>query len=329
MLAYHVGVEVECKITEAISPRSYQDGFHSTGMSGVFGSAAALAKLRGFDEGRTSMAFGVAASHSAGLRENFGTMMKPFQAGHAAESGVVAADFAELGWTAATSILEAGRGFFHAYGGGYTLEAILNKMGMPWTFATPGVSIKPFPSGSLTHPGMTELLRMIRADNIHADDVEQVEVGTNRSNLTTLIRHQPKNGLEAKFSMEYSIAVLLIHGKAGLGEYTDAAVNQPAVQAMLKRVRFYEDPEAEAAGYDKMTTILKIHLRSGKVLNGRADFGKGSPANPMSYDEVAEKFYGCAEYAKWPTVKSKEIVDYVRSLESATDLRQLITLCTS
>jgi 2-methylcitrate dehydratase PrpD len=142
------------------------------------------------------------------------------------------------------------------------------------------------------------------------------------------MRHQPKNGLEAKFSMEYSMAVLLVHGKAGLGEYTDAAVVQPAVQDMVKRVRFYEDPEAEAAGYDKMTTIIRIHMKDGKVLQGRADFGKGSPANPMSYDEVAEKFYGCADYAKWPSTKSKQIVEYVRRLEQATDLRELARLCT-
>jgi 2-methylcitrate dehydratase PrpD len=328
MLAYHVGVEVECKITEAIGPRSYQDGFHSTGMCGVFGSTAAVAKLRGFPVERTSRAFGVAASHSGGLRENFGTMMKAFQAGHAAESGVVSADFAELGWTAATSILEAERGFFHAYGGGYNPDSILHKLGSPWTFANPGVSIKPYPSGSLTHPGMTELMRMIRTNNIRAEDVQQVEVGTNHSNLHTLMRHQPKNGLEAKFSMEYSMAVLLVHGKAGLGEYTDAAVVQPAVQDMVKRVRFYEDPEAEAAGYDKMTTIIRIHMKDGKVLQGRADFGKGSPANPMSYDEVAEKFYGCADYAKWPSTKSKQIVEYVRRLEQATDLRELARLCT-
>lgn len=107
MLAYHVGVEVECKLAEAMAPRSYEDGFHSTGIIGVFGSAAGVAKVRGFTAGRTQEALGVAASNSAGLRENFGTMMKPFLAGHAAESGVVAGDFADLGWTAARSILEA------------------------------------------------------------------------------------------------------------------------------------------------------------------------------------------------------------------------------
>jgi 2-methylcitrate dehydratase PrpD len=327
MLAYHLGVEVECKIAEAISPRSYEDGFHTTGTCGVFGSAAGSAKIRNFDVEHTVRAFGIAASNSAGLRENFGTMTKPFQAGHAAESGVVAADFSQLGWTAADAILEAKRGFFHAYGGGYNPDVILNKLGKPWTFSDPGVSIKPFPSGSLTHPGMTEMLRLIRANGIRADEVQEVDVGTNRNMPNALIRHDPKTGLEAKFSMEYSMAVLLVHGKAGLSEYTDAAVNQPTIKEMIKRIHFYVDPEAEAAGYDKMTTIIKIHLKNGRVVSGRADFGKGSPANPMSYDEVADKFRQCAEYATWPGAKTEKIIDFVRGLETASDMRPLTSLC--
>src|SRR6202023_1021370 len=114
LVAYHLGVEVECKIAEAISPRHYEDGFHSTGTCGGFGGTSACAKLKGLDAVHTARAFGIAAGHAAGLRENFGTMMKPFQAGHATESGVIAADFAAIGWTAAEQILEAQRGFFHA-----------------------------------------------------------------------------------------------------------------------------------------------------------------------------------------------------------------------
>src|SRR5207244_13223718 len=132
LLAYHLGVEVEYKIAEALPPRHYEDGFHSTGTCGVFGSTAACARLRGFDVEHTLYGLAIAASHSAGLRENFGTMMKAFQAGHAAESGVVATDFAAIGWTGAEQILEAQRGFFHAYGGGYDPNAILNKLGKPW-----------------------------------------------------------------------------------------------------------------------------------------------------------------------------------------------------
>jgi 2-methylcitrate dehydratase PrpD len=326
LAAYHTGVDVECKIAEAISPRSYEDGFHTTGTVGLFGGTAALAKMRKYDAGKFMNAMGIAAANGAGLRENFGTMTKPFTAGHSAECSVMAADLAQLGWTAADSILEAERGFFHAYGGGFNPDVFLNKLGNPWTLANPGVSIKPYPSGSLTHPGMTKMQELVRANNIKAADVESVDVGANHDNVNALMRHNPKTGLEAKFSMEYSMAVLLVHGKAGLSEYTDAAVNQPDVQAMIKRVNFHVDPEAEAAGYDKMTTIIRIHMKDGRVISGRADFGKGSPANPMSYDEVAEKFQLCAEYVNWPADKSKQIVEFVRTLETATDMRKIVAL---
>ena len=326
LLAYQVGVEVECKIAEAISPRHYQDGFHSTGTCGVFGGTAACARLKGLDSGTTVRAFAIAASHAAGLRENFGTMMKPFQAGHATESGVVAADFAALGWTGADQILEAQRGFFHAYGGTYDPEAITDRLGNPWTFQNPGVSIKPFPSGSLTHPGMTELLRLIRFNSIHAVDVERVEVGTSRNMPNTLIHHRPTNGLQAKFSMEFCMAILLLDGKADLTKFTDAVVKRSDVQEMMGRIQFHADPEAEKEGYDKMTTILKVVLKNGRTISGRADFGKGSPTNPMSFDGVAEKFQGCAAFADWPTAKVTQVIAMVRRLENVTDIRALTAL---
>jgi 2-methylcitrate dehydratase PrpD len=329
MTAYLVGVDVECKIAEAISPRSYEDGFHTTGTCGVFGGVAGLAKLRNFDMAKFMNAMGIAAAHSAGLRENFGTMTKPFTAGHSAESAVVATDLAEMGWTAAGSILEAERGFFHAYGGNYNPAVYMNKLGNPWTFADPGVSIKPYPSGSLSHPGMTKMAELIRANHIKAEDVESVDVGVNRLNYNALMRHHPTTGLEAKFSMEYSMAVLLVHGDAGLAEYTDAAVNQPAVQEMLKRVNYHPDAEADAAGFDKMTTIIHIHMKDGRTISGSADFGKGSPANPMSYEEVGEKFRLCAEYVNWPEEKSKQIVELVSTLENVPDMRNLVRLCTA
>jgi len=329
LVAYHSGVEVECKIAEAISPRHYEDGFHSTGTCGVFGGAAACAKLKGLDPLHTARAFGVAASQASGLRENFGTMMKPFHAGHAAEAGVMSADFAAIGWTAAEQILEAGRGFFHAYGGTYDPSAIVGKLGNPWTLQNPGVSIKPFPSGSLTHPGMTELQRLIRANSIKATDVERVEVGTNHNMPNALIHHHPTTGLQAKFSMEFCMAILLLDGKADQTKYTDAVVNRDDVKKMVDRVRFYVDPEAEKAGFDKMTTILKITLKDGQVIIGRADFGKGSPTDPMTYEEVAEKFYGCAAFAEWPSAKAKQVVEMVRRLEDVADIRALTALCSS
>jgi 2-methylcitrate dehydratase PrpD len=203
----------------------------------------------------------------------------------------------------------------------------MNKLGHPWTFISPGVSIKPFPSGSLTHPGMTEMLRLIREHHISADQVERVTVGANRNFPTALIHHRPKDSLQAKFSMEFCMASLLLFGKAGLSEFTDAVVKQPAVQAMIARVDFGVDPAAEAAGYNKMTTIIGIRLKDGSTVSGRTEIAKGNPADAMSYDEVAAKFMDCVSFARWPQGKAKQIVTMVRRLEDLNDVRALTALC--
>jgi 2-methylcitrate dehydratase PrpD len=143
---------------------------------------------------------------------------------------------------------------------------------------------------------------------------------------TTLLHHDPKTGLEAKFSMEFCMAILLLDRKAGLGQFSDKVIHRPDVQAMMKKINFYVDPEAESAGFDKMTSLLKIGLKDGRIITGRAAFGKGSPANPMTFDEAAAKFRGCAEYADWPREKTEKIIALVRTLEMAADVSALSPL---
>jgi 2-methylcitrate dehydratase PrpD len=326
MLAYHVGVEVECKIAEAMSPRHYEHGFHTTGTVGTFGAAGAAAKARGLDAEQVARALGIAGSSAAGLRENFGTTTKALHAGRAAESGVVAVDLVSIGWTATDRVLESPRGFFRASAGTYDPDALAPKLGNPWTFASPGISIKPFPSGSLAHPAMTELLRLIAAHGIRADDVERVDVGTNRNIPNALIHHRPETGLQGKFSMEFCLACLLLYGKAGLDEFRDEVVGRPEVRAMIGRIHLGVHPEAERAGNNRMTTILDVKLKNGRTLSGRADFAKGSPQDPMSYDEVADKFRDCAAFARWPDARSRAIIAAVRGLEDMADVRELTAL---
>jgi len=325
-LAYQLGVEVECKISEAINPRHYQTGFHSTATCGTFASASAAGKLMGLSHEAMLRALSIAGSQSAGLRENFGTMTKPFHAGRSSESGIVAAEFAQIGWTAAPNILEAPRGFFSAAGGGYDAAAIDGVLGKPWTFASPGVSIKPHPSGSLTHPGMTEMLRLIKEHDIKPEQIVNVKVGTNHNMPNALIHHRPTNELQAKFSMEFCMAILLLERRAGLSEFTDEVVMRPDVQAMICKVDFGVDPEAEAAGFHKMTTIITITLTDGRVIRGCADFGRGSPATPMSYEEVAEKFRENCEFAKFDSKKTAQVVEMVRGIERLGSIRELTAL---
>jgi 2-methylcitrate dehydratase PrpD len=334
MLAYHVGIEVENKIGDAISARHDAEGFHTTGTCGCFGSVATCAKLRGLTPTRTARAMGLVGSQASGLRDNFGTMTKPFHAGHAAESGVVSVDLTALGWTASEDILEARLGFYQAEGGTYDPRLIAGKLGNPWMFASPGDLIKRFPCGTIQQAVMDEMLRLIKENNIKAADVEKVEIGGNGPNVNTLFRHHPKTGLEAKFSMEYAVSILLVEGKAGLAQFDDSVVQRPDVQAMIDRSRFFVDPEHNKSGQTLLAiliegNVIKIYIKDGRVITGKSKFAKGSPGNPMTYHEVAEKVRGNAEFAKWPKQKAETVIELVKSLESLTDMRKLTAALTA
>jgi 2-methylcitrate dehydratase PrpD len=244
-------------------------------------------------------------------------MTKPFHPGRSAESGVVATDLVRRGFSATDVILEAPRGFYRAAAGGYDDSAISGKLGDPWTFASPGISIKPHPSGSLTHPAMSVVLDLVTRHDVKPEQVRTVRVGTNRHMPTTLLHNDPHTELQAKFSMPFSVAILVLRRRAGLADYTDQTVESPEVRDMMRRVDFHVDPEADAAGFHRMTSIVEIVLNDGTSLRGRADFGKGSPANPMSWSEVAAKF---EETAGWGGLSREKIRTAIRLVEDLPEL---------
>jgi 2-methylcitrate dehydratase PrpD len=235
-----------------------------------------------------------------------------------------------MGWTAAPDILEAPLGFFQA-GGGFDPKTIVDRLGSPWMFATPGDLIKRFPCGTIQQQVMDAMLRLIEQNNFKAADVDKVEVGGNLSNYRTLFQHHPTTGLQAKFSMEFAMAILLIDRKATLATFTDAVVLRPEVQDMIHRVRYSVDPEfnkLELQGASLQAilveqSILKIYMKDGRVISGRTEPAKGSPENPMTYEEVADKFRGNAEFAKWPKQKAESVIEQVKSLETAPDMNRL------
>jgi 2-methylcitrate dehydratase PrpD len=163
----------------------------------------------------------------------------------------------------------------------------------------------------------------VREHGIRADQVVRVRVGTNSNMPNALIHHRPRNELQAKFSMEFCMAILLLEGRAGLNEFTDEMVLRPDVQALLAKVDFGVDERAEAAGYHKMTTYIDVELKDGRRISGSADFGKGSPAQPMSYEEVAAKFRECAEFAGWNMARAEEVVELVAELERVKQVGRL------
>ena len=326
LLAYLLGTEVACKVAEAIDPRHYGDGFHSTATIGTIGAAAGSARLLGLDRTTTAVALSLGASQAAGLRENFGTMTKPFHAGRAAEGGVLAASLARAGFTATTAGLEAPRGFFKAAGGGFDPTAIDGTLGDPWTYASPGISIKPHPSGSLTHPAMGAVLDLVVREDLRPSDVASVRIATNRHMPNALIQHDPRTGLAAKFSMEYCVAILIVERRAGLAEFEDDIVNRADIREVMQRVTFEADPAADEGGFREMTSLIEIRLNDGRVLKTRADFGKGSPANPMSDDELIEKFLDCLAWAEIPASVGREVADRVLDLSAESSIRDVVRM---
>jgi 2-methylcitrate dehydratase PrpD len=328
LAAVAVGAEVTCKISAATGGRHYQRGYHATGTCGVFGAAAAVCNMLGLPVERAVAALGIAGSESAGLRENFGTMVKPLHSGRAAENGLVAADLAAMGLTASPTILEGARGFYAAGSGDYDAAAIQGKLGNPWTFTDPGISIKPFPSGALTHPAMGKMLDLVLEHDVRPEQVEGIRVTTNRLLPENLTYHRPRTGLEGKFSMEFCLAAILVLRKGGLSEFTDEVVNRPDIQHTIAKIDYdtYDDATAVAENYTRLTTFLDIVLKGGCRITGRADQAKGSPDMPMSDAEVAEKFRACAAFAAWPAARTEAIIEVVSGLETLARVSELTAL---
>ena len=207
-------------------------------------------------------------------------MTKPFHPGRSAESAVLAADLVQRGFSAASNILEARRGFYHAACGGYDEAAIRGHLGQPWTFADPGISIKPHPSGSLTHPAMSAILELLEEHDVRPDDIDRIRVGTNHHMPTTLLHNEPHDELQAKFSMQFSAAILALRRRAGLLEYTDEVVTSAEVQAMMRKVDFYVNAEADAAGFHRMTSIIDIELANGRGIARPCRFRQRQPGEP-------------------------------------------------
>jgi 2-methylcitrate dehydratase PrpD len=328
LTAFSVGTEVSVKLSHTIDRQHYLRGFHMTSTCGVFGATAGVCHVRRLSPEATIAAIGIAGSESAGVRENFGTMVKPLHAGRAAENAVFAASLAAMGFTSAPTILEGPRGYFMTGAGGYNTDELLGKLGNPWSYVSPRVAIKPYPCGNLQQPAMDKLRELVLAHDIKPDQVERLAVKSHRLMPLNLTYHRPTTGLGGKFSMEFSLAAILVLRCAGLAEFSDEVVNRPDVQAAISKIDYsvYSDAEAQARGYTLLTTFLDITLTNGRAFSARADAAKGSASVPMTEDEVAAKFRDCARFARWPTERAEKIISLVLDLEKVNDIRALTSL---
>ena len=296
MLAFLTGFEVECKISEWMLPKHYLRGFHSSGTVGTFGAYATAAKLLGLKGDNLLSGFGIAASFAAGIRCNFGTMTKPLHVGRAAENGVTAALLAARGFTADPDALDGTWGFYTVHGGGVSAEKIAQGFGKTWTIVEPGVSIKPYPCGVLTHPTIDLMLKLVTEHEVKADDIVAVKVYAGTNILKPIRYPIALNHLQAKFSLPAALAMIALARKAGKREFSDEFVGSPAMQSMQRRISTELDPEIEKLGFDKMRSRIRIDLKDGHRIEGSADERyRGGPENPLSDTDLEAKVRSCCE----------------------------------
>lgn len=294
MLAFLTGFEVECKISEWMLPQHYMQGMHSSGTVGHFGAYATAAKLMGLSGDKLLNGFGIAASFAAGIRCNFGTMTKPLHVGRAAENGITAALLAARGYTADPQALDGPWGFMAVQGGGASPDKLDQGFGNTWTIVDPGVSIKPYPCGVLTHPTIDLMLRLVTEHNISPGDIQTVTVHAGTNILKPIRYPIAENHLQAKFSLPAALSMIALARRAGKVEFSDAFVASPEMQNMQRRMRTELDPDIEARGFDKMRSRISIKLNSGQEVAGWADERyRGGPENPMADEEVEAKARSC------------------------------------
>lgn len=296
MTAFQVGVEVECKISEWMLPQHYLSGKHSSGTVGTFGAYAAAAWLLGLRGAELRHGFGIAASLAAGIRCNFGTMTKPLHVGRASENGVTAALLAKRGFSADPAALDGPWGFLAVMGGGVSPQKMAQGFGKTWSITDPGVSIKPYPCGILTHPTMDLMLRLVTEADVKPHEIDTITIHAG-SNILKPIRYPiASNHLEAKFSLPAEVSMIALVRAAGKREFSDAFVASDEMQAMQRRVRTEFDPAIEAMGFDKVRSRITIRRKNGTEVSGWADERyRGGPDNPMSDAEVEAKLRSCCD----------------------------------
>jgi 2-methylcitrate dehydratase PrpD len=328
--AYAIGVEVMTKLGRAMGTAHYRTGWHATSTLGVLGAAMAAGKIFGLDAGGLEHALAIAASTASGSRQNFGTMTKPFHPGHAARCGVLAARLAQKGMTGDTTILEAPLGYFalFSYGRART-GGVGESLGRPYDVVSPGMNVKRYPCCYATHRAADAVLAMVREQDLRANEVESADVVVPRGGLAAVTRDRPRTGLEGKFSLPYVVAAAILDGRVALDTFTDDMVRRPEAQALLERVRPVEDPAipVDFNAIEEGYVVVRVRRRSAGgagsgVLERRVDVPRGAPQNPLSRDELEDKFRDCARQVLPPaqTHRALSLLNEIEALRRLDDL---------
>jgi 2-methylcitrate dehydratase PrpD len=328
LLAYIVGVETEIRLARAVHFHHYDKGWHPTSTLGTFGAAAATAYLLGLDEPQTTMALAIAASLAGGIKANFGTMTKPLHIGQCGRNGLLAALLADGRFEANPSVLEHHQGFLNVFNGPGTFDSdlMLANWAEPLEIESPTIALKQFPCCGSMHPAIMMMLNLVREEGIQANDVTKIEVLPHGRRLRHTDKPNPKTSIEAKFSVQYVTARALLDGAVRLKDFEGEAHNEPAIRRLLEKTEARPHPDMADDAVEQWGAEVIVLLKDGRRLSRRVDnlVGRGGD-NPMSAEELWEKFDDCAQRAL-PREQIAPLFERLETLESVSDINQLTRL---
>jgi 2-methylcitrate dehydratase PrpD len=327
LLALVAGGEIITRIGAAAVPGYMVRGFHPTSVCGVFGATVAAARLYALPAPAIVSALGLAGSMSSGLFAYLsdGAATKPMHAGWAAHGGVVAARLAAAGAEGPSAVFEDRFGFFAAYYG--DAEAIeLGDLGMRWE--TPSIAFKPYPACHFVHSCLDAAAGLLARRPLSPEAIARITVAVPDPGVPLVLepvaaKRDPRTEYDAKFSLQYSVAALVVHGRVGVETYTPEAIRDPAVLALAARVEHVHRPFPT---YPRsFPGWVRIETRAGEVLEAELAHQRGGPENPMAADEVRAKFRANAAMAL-DEASVRALEGAVCSLDEQPDLRCLLRI---
>jgi 2-methylcitrate dehydratase PrpD len=322
MAGYTAGLTAGHALAEVVNLEHYRRGWHATATIGTIAAACAAASLIGLGEDAVRHALGIAASQAGGLRANFGTMTKPLHAGLAARNGILAAKLAGSGFEASPNALDSERGFVEIFSGAATSAEVSRFLVDPYRAAYAGLATKLYPACGATHPAITAALELGERHSGLAGRVREITCRANPLVNSILVYPRPRTGAEAKFSLEYSIAVSLLDGQAGLEQFSDERVARDDVQDLLRRIRVLLDPDIDPPG--EFGVALHVITDQGKQYRHHVPLPPGKHDRPIDSADLDAKFLACAA-RRLDAETAMGTLKHVRNVVSCADIGDIVT----
>ncbi|HEX2286761.1 MAG TPA: MmgE/PrpD family protein [Mycobacterium sp.] len=320
LAAHALGYELSARVSNALYPEHYDAGWHMTGTTGALAAATVAIRLLGLTSAGATHCLSIAATQAAGHREQFGTMTKPFHAGHAAQSGVWAGLLAAGGFTGAPDPLQGRRGMFAVMSSASTPADLVDGLGERWQIFDNGV--KPYACGVVIHPVIDAVRDLAVHRGLTADQIDKIELRVHPLVLELTGKTDPRTGLEGKFSVTFACSIALLDGRATEAEFSDAAVVRPDVRELMTRMEVI--PDADVPHTQAGATAI---TNDGKTVKTWVDHARGTPGNRLTDDELREKFHGLVD-GVLGRERAERLADAAFALENSGDVDALLALTT-